>query len=265
MQLELFEISGIPIGINFYGLMYALAFSFGYYFLSRQNLWNPRGLERSVICLILGVILGGRIGYILIYNLAYYLEHPLKIFAIYEGGMSFHGWLIGVIIATFFIARWLPQSDWINYARSFRERFLILIDHLALIAPFGIALGRFGNYMNHELLGASGYTWPFAVAINNISYFPSPLLEMLLEGILLGTIILCISIFKKQRRAWTLALTFAIGYSIARFISEFFREPDAQIGYLLGWMSMGQILSILMCILGSLFLLSLMYVPNRKK
>ena len=91
MRLELFEISGIPIGINFYGLMYALTFGCGYYFLSRQNLWNPRGLERSVICLILGVILGGRIGYILIYNLAYYLEHPLKIFAIYEGGMSFHG------------------------------------------------------------------------------------------------------------------------------------------------------------------------------
>lgn len=88
---------------------------------------------------------------------------------------------------------------------------------------------------------------------------------MLLEGILLGTIILCISIFKKQRRSGTLALIFAIGYSIARFISEFFREPDAQLGYLLGGMSMGQILSIVMCIFGSLFLLSLMYAPNRKK
>lgn len=91
MRLELFEISGVPIGINFYGLMYAIAFSGGYYFLSRQNLWNPRGLERSVIYLILGVILGGRIGYILIYNLDYYIEHPLKMLAIYEGGMSFHG------------------------------------------------------------------------------------------------------------------------------------------------------------------------------
>jgi phosphatidylglycerol:prolipoprotein diacylglycerol transferase len=265
MQLELFEISGIPIGINFYGLMYALTFSFGYYFLSRQNLWNPRWLERSVIYLMLGVILGGRIGYILIYNLDYYLENPIKMLAIYEGGMSFHGWLMGVVIATLMIAHSLPRSDWIYYANSFRERFLILIDHLAIIAPLGITLGRFGNYMNHELLGISGYTWPFAIVLNEVSYFPSPLLEMMLEGIILGIVILCISIFKKQRKSGILALVFVIGYSIARFISEFFREPDTQIGYLIGGLSMGQILSVLMCTLGSLFLLSLMYVSNRKK
>ena len=265
MRLELFEISGIPIGINFYGLMYAIAFVFGYYFLSRQNLWNPRWLERSVIYLMIGVILGGRIGYILIYNLPYYLENPFKMLALYEWGMSFHGWLIGVIVATLIIAYWLPRSDWINYPHSFRKRFLILIDYLALIAPFGIALGRLGNYMNHELLGASGYTWPFAITMNNISYFPSPLLEMVLEGIVLGIIIISTCILKKQRKAWTLAFIFVIGYSIARFISEFFREPDVQLWYIIGWMSMGQILSIIMCMVGSLFLISFMYVPNWKQ
>lgn len=132
--------------------MYALTFLSAYYLLSRDNRWNPRGLERSAILLMIGVVLGGRLGYIFFYNLDYYIQYPAKIFAFYEGGMSFHGGLIGVVIMTGLIAATLPKKDYLSYLPSFRERFLSLLDSLAIITPIGLTLGRFGNYMNQELL-----------------------------------------------------------------------------------------------------------------
>jgi phosphatidylglycerol:prolipoprotein diacylglycerol transferase len=179
------------------------------------------------------VILGGRFGYIVFYNLSEYLEQPLSIFKIWEWWMSFHGWMLWVIIAT------------IAFSKIKKISFLKVIDEIALTVPIGLWLGRIGNYLNRELLWFSGYTGPFAVN----GRFPSPLLEAFLEWFVL--IIILFFIAKRQKFAGQLWAIFLIWYWFFRMIVEiFFRTPDIQLGYIIGYFSMWAILSLLMLIAG---------------
>jgi len=172
-------------------------------------------------------------GYVFFYNLPYYLDNLLEILMPWRWGMSFHGWALGVIFA------------WYLAARRMKISFLTLSDQLVWIVPIGLFFGRLGNYINWELLWWSGYTWWLAKTVQGVSYFPTPLLEACWEGILLWSILY----WKRKhiRYPGELGVWFLGGYGIVRFIAEFFRNPDTQIGYIFsGWMTLGHIFSILM-------------------
>lgn len=168
---------GIHIAPSWYGLMYALGFFAGYWILKRRKILSETELESLVLYVFFGVLLGGRLGYVLFYNLSYYLSHPVEILQTWHGGMSFHGGVIGVIIAMIF------------FSKMHRKSFLIIADSVTSILPIGLGLGRIGNYLNGELLGFANYTGPFSVEKNGVSYFPSPLLEAVLEGVVLFIIL----------------------------------------------------------------------------
>lgn len=226
----------IHIAPSWYGLMYALGFMVGY-FIIRSRKWLPEAeLESLVTYVFLGVLLGGRFWYVLFYNLPHYLAHPIEILQTWQGGMSFHGWVIGVIIAMMF------------FAHNHKKPFLVIADHVTSILPIGLWLGRIGNYLNKELLGFTPYTGPFAVMKDGLSYFPSPLLEAGLEGIILFIILYFLG--KKNIFPGKTATSFLIWYWLFRFSIEFIRTPDVWLGYLSMGLTMGQILSIPMVIIG---------------
>ncbi|NCP77363.1 prolipoprotein diacylglyceryl transferase [bacterium] len=160
---------GIHIAPSWYGLMYALGFFIGYWILKRRKILSDVELESLIFYVFIGVLIGGRLGYVLFYNLPFYLANPLEIIQTWHGGMSFHGGVIGVIIAM------------ILFSQINRKPFLIIADHITSVLPIGLGLGRIGNYLNGELLGFANYTGPLAVIKNGVSYFPSPLLEATLE------------------------------------------------------------------------------------
>lgn len=233
-----------PFQLRWYGLMYALAFTIGYWYLhcSRHGkalVLNKAQKDTLAIAVIAGLLIGGRIGYIILYNLAYYLANPLKIFAVWEGGMSFHGGLIGVILAIYL------------FVRKNQKHFLEITDVIASIAPIGLFFGRIGNFINGELYGRiasqnsflSGICFYFPDDPQNCRY-PSQILEAFLEGLALFIILYFVR-FKKQREGLVSAL-FLIFYGIFRIFAEEFREPDSQIGFLFNWFTEGQILSALM-------------------
>lgn len=246
--MKIFEltIGGITIAPTYYALMYVLGFVAGFFFLKKFFVWKKMSdLDDFIFAVGLGVILGGRLGFVILYDLSFYLSHPLEIFAIWKGGMSFHGGLIGVILAT------------IIFAKKSGYRFWQLIDSLAVIVPVGLGFGRFGNFLNNELYGFADYNGPFAMMIRGVPHFPSPLLELVLEGLLLG-IILMYCFFRTNAKNFPGKLSgiFLVGYAISRIIVEFFRLPDANIGYLLGtnFLTLGMMYSLPMLIFG-IFLL----------
>lgn len=222
--MKIFEITlfGITFGPTYYALMYIIGFIIAWYFLKKKIKWrNEEEFDTLMLYSILGVILWGRIWYVILYDLGYYLNNISEIISIWKGGMSFHGGLIGVII-------WVYM-----FSRKYNYNLWNILDSIAIIAPIGIGLGRIGNYINNELFWYSWYYWPFAMQKDWISYFPSPLLEMLLEWGVLFVILFIL--YKKTdfyKRRWLLSGVFLVGYAIARIISEFFRLPDIQIGYL---------------------------------
>jgi phosphatidylglycerol---prolipoprotein diacylglyceryl transferase len=189
--------------------------------------------------IILSVIIGGRIGYIIFYNLGYYISNPLNMFKIWEGGMSFHGALAGIIIGTYL------------FSIKRKLSFLVLLDVIACVAPVGIFFGRIANFINGELVGKeTDISWSVIFpAIDALPRHPSQLYEAFLEGIILF-IILNIYIFKKNYKIGRCSYLFLIVYGIFRIISEFFREPDAQVGYLFNLFSIGTILSFFMILAG---------------
>jgi phosphatidylglycerol:prolipoprotein diacylglycerol transferase len=255
-----------PISIHWYGVMYVLTFLLAYLFLKKSRLGRKLPLtdvqkDNLLICIILGIILGGRLGYVLFYNLPYYLENPVKLIALWEGGLSFHGGLIGTIFAIGLYCKYHRQSH-----HQEKLHFLPIGDIAALIAPLGILFGRIGNFINAELYGRispdGNFCLNFPTDPANCRY-PSQLFEALGEGLLLFIILYTLSYHPKiagngdQSRPGRLGAIFLILYGLIRTLIENFREPDAQIGYLLGGLSLGQILSLLTSLTGVILLIFL--------
>jgi phosphatidylglycerol:prolipoprotein diacylglycerol transferase len=190
--------------------------------------------------LIIGIILGGRIGYVIFYNFSYYLENVLDIFKIWQGGMSFHGGLLGVIFSSYIFAKKNNQNPF-SY-----------LDQVSLVAPIGIFFGRIANFINSELYGkASDVPWSVIfIKIDNLSRHPSQLYEAILEGIILFLILIYFINKNYLKKPGLISGLFLIFYSLFRFFIEFFRIPDEQIGYLILNLTMGQIISLLFVFIG---------------
>jgi len=240
-----------PVRIRWYGLMYVLGFLASYLLIPRQNRAKEIGLEGKtlqdlIFYLALGLVVGARLGYILFYqyaNLGYYLRQPVEIIATWHGGMSFHGGLIGSIIAGYL------------FSRSRKMPFWAMADSVAVTAPIGLGLGRIGNFINRELYGRVTNV-PWAMVFPNsdgLSRHPSQLYEAFFEGLVLFVILW--KLRKKDYPDGHMVLYFMLLYGIFRFFLEFFRQPDPQIGLLFGIFSMGQILCMAMIIFSAMFLL----------
>jgi phosphatidylglycerol:prolipoprotein diacylglycerol transferase len=244
-------ISAGPFAIRWYALAYIGGLLLGWFYarkLSRnESLWGGRTrpdeetLDDLMVYAALGVVLGGRIGYVLFYNLPYYLAHPLEALMVWQGGMSFHGGLAGCLLALVVIAR------------SRGLPILSLADVAATVAPIGLLLGRIANFINGELWGrATDVPWAVAFPTGGfVPRHPSQLYEAALEGLVLGILLLLLVRRGALRSPGFLAGAFATGYGIARIVCEFFREPDPQIGFLFGGATMGMLLSIPLVLIGA--------------
>lgn len=248
--MTIFELNilWLHIAPSYYGLMYALAFLIGYYYLLKKEVVTKLQLESLFLYLIAWVVLWGRIWYIIFYDFSYYLADPTNIIKVWEGGMSFHGGALGVIIAT------------LAFAKIHKIQFLKLIDEIVFILPVGLFLGRIGNYLNKELLGFP-YTWFLAVEKNGASYFPSPLLEAFLEGIVLFIILYFVA--KRKTFYGQIGSIFLIFYGFFRLLVEMFiRTPDAHIWYIWGIFTMWSLLSLPMILVG---IILYFFFQNRMK
>lgn len=258
-----------PVSLHWYGMMYLVGFVFALWLANRRAAkpnsgWTKNEVETLLYVGFVGVFIGGRLGYVLFYNLPVFLNDPLYLFKVWDGGMSFHGGLIGVICAM------------IWFAKRTKRKFFQVADFVAPLIPFGLGLGRVGNFINGELWGRVTFDTPWAFLFPTsrsadlqlvaqdpatllpiiqeygvLPRHPSQLYEMLLEGVVLFIIL---NIFvRKSRPVGSVSGLFLIGYGAFRIIVEFFRQPDAQLG-LFGGVSMGQILSIPMILLGIIFM-----------
>ena len=253
-----------PLAVRWYGLMYLIGF-FGAYLLGRLRIARGRGgavtvaiLDDVLFYAVLGVVLGGRLGYVLFYKLGYYLQHPLEIFAVWQGGMSFHGGFLGVLLAVWWIAR------------KYDLRWLAVTDFIAPLIPVGLATGRIGNFINGELWGRvvenpANVPWAMIFPMaGDAPRHPSQLYQFGLEGIALFILLWWYS--AKPRPLGAVSGMFLIGYGVFRFVVEFFREPDDFLGLLALNMSMGQWLSAPMIIAGfALWGWALRHAPARSK
>ena len=244
-QIDPIALSLGPVKIHWYGLMYVIGFAAVWFLGQRraQSSWSPikpEAIEDLVTYGAMGVILGGRIGYILFYNFSEFINNPIILFKIWQGGMSFHGGMLGV-----FIAMWI-------FSKKQQCTMFQLTDIIAPLAPIGLGAGRIGNFINSELWGRSTDV-PWALVFPNggqIARHPSQLYEAFLEGIVLFVIL---SIYSSKPRPTMAATGMALFfYGCFRFFVEFFRMPDAQLGFIaLDWLTMGQILSTPMIIIGA--------------
>lgn len=231
--------------LRWYGLMYLFAFVGGWVLgrlrASRPGSgWRAQDVDDLLTFVMLGVILGARLGYVLFYDLAEYIRDPLEIFRVWNGGMSFHGGLLGVVGAFWY------------FSRTRKKPFLDVADFIAPLVPQGLFFGRLGNFINGELWGKpsdlpwamifpSGGPWP---------RHPSQLYEALLEGVALFVVLWLFS--ARKRRPGAVAGLFALLYGIFRFAVEFVRVPDVQLGYLaFGWLTMGQVLCLPLILIGA--------------
>jgi len=233
----------LSLEIRWYSLAYIIGIALGWIYCKKKLIIDQQILDLFddfITYLIIGVILGGRLGYVLFYNLKYYLENPFEILMVWNGGMSFHGGLIGVIVAS----RLFSGKHKINH--------FVLLDLVALSAPIGIFLGRISNFINSELIGrATDLPWSVQfVLIDNIKRHPSQLYEAFFEGIVL--FILLGYFFRKNysQSPGKISALFLIFYSLFRFFAEFFRSADLQIGYLILNLTLGQLISVLFLVAG---------------
>lgn len=233
-----------PLAIRWYGLMYLLGFVAAFFIINKLAPKRQLSLDNDAVSdllfyIVMGVVLGGRVGYVLFYNFSYYIGHPLQIFAVWQGGMSFHGGLTGVIVAT-----------WI-YCRRHAMAILPLADILAIAATIGLGLGRIGNFINGELWGRVT-TLPWGMifpAAGPQPRHPSQLYEAMVEGPII--FVLLYWLFMRKVNDGEVFFSFLIFYGLGRFVLEFFREPDQQLGFLWGGATMGQILCLTMIAVGS--------------
>lgn len=242
-----------PLSVHWYGLMYLVAFV-QFLLLGRVRVrqphiaaagWKKEDLDDMLFFGVLGVIIGGRLGEVLFYNPAYYLSHPAEIFAVWKGGMSFHGGFLGVMVAMAFWGR--------KQGRPLME----VMDFIAPLVPLGYAAGRIGNFINAELPGRlADPTLPWAMIwpnIDNLPRHPSPIYQALVDGLLLFIVLWLFA--RKARPMMAVSGVFALGYGCARFFTEYFRTPDYEVT-IAGWtISAGQMLSVPMMILGIVLLL----------
>jgi phosphatidylglycerol:prolipoprotein diacylglycerol transferase len=231
---------------RWYGLMYIIGFVAAYFVINAEAERRKVPLSRDDVAdlifgVALGVILGGRLGYVLFYNLSEYAAHPLKVFTVWEGGMSFHGGLAGAILGGFW------------FARKKKIGYLTIADLCFLTAPIGLGLGRLGNFINGELYGRVT-TLPWGVVFpdpraGNLPRHPSQLYESFLEGPVIFLILWIMG--RKESPAGVISWGFIALYGTFRFLIEFFREPDFQLGFVVGSFSMGQLLSFPMALAGA--------------
>lgn len=245
-----------PVQVHWYGLMYLMAFASAWWLGSLRagaegSGWTEKQLSDLIFYCAMGVILGGRMGYVLFYHFDYFLTDPLWLFAVWEGGMSFHGGLLGVTA----VILW--------FARREHKSLLQLGDFVAPLVPLGLAAGRIGNFIGGELWGrATDQSWGviFPRAGDQLARHPSQLYEALLEGVVLFALVWLYS--AKPRKPGSVAGLFLVGYGVARSSVEFFREPDAHLGLIgFNFLSMGQLLSLPMILVG----LTLLMRPERSK
>jgi phosphatidylglycerol---prolipoprotein diacylglyceryl transferase len=237
-----------PLSVHWYGLMYLLAF-IQFILLGRVRArqphmaaagWKTEHLEDMLFYGVLGVVIGGRLGEVLFYNPAYYFGHPLEIFAIWKGGMSFHGGFLGVLIA---MALW---------ARKAGKHLVDVYDFIAPMVPLGYAAGRIGNFINAELPGRiADPSLPWAMIwpnVDNLPRHPSPIYQALVDGVLLFIIVWIYA--RKQRPPLAVGALFVGGYGLARFFTEYFRTPDYEVHFAGLTISAGQMLSLPMVAFG---------------
>jgi len=237
-----------PLAIRWYGLMYLLAFGL-FLLLGRQRIktgpqpgWTVRELDDLLFYGVLGVVLGGRLGYVLFYQPAHFLAHPLEIFSVWQGGMAFHGGFLGVFVAMGLFARKTGRS------------WLAVTDFVVPLVPLGLAAGRIGNFINGELWGRPS-DMPWAVVfpqIDSIPRHPSQLYQFALEGLALFALLWLFS--RRPRPTGAVSGLFLIGYGGFRFLVEYTREPDSFLGLLALNLSMGQWLSLPMIVAGMVML-----------
>ncbi len=248
VALEIFSLE-----IRWYSLAYIFGIILGWILAKKifiQNIEIKNKFDDYLTYLIIGIILGGRLGYVLIYNLSFYVNNPLDIFKIWQGGMSFHGGLIGVIFAS------------IIFARKNNHNSFLYMDIVALVAPIGLFFGRIANFINSELYGTiTNVPWAVTfIQIDNLPRHPSQLYEAMLEGLFLFFILIY---FRKKftNKPGVISGLFLIFYSIFRFFVEFFRVPDEQLGYILLDLTIGQLVSLIFILSGAI----LIYYKNETR
>lgn len=235
-----------PLAIRWYSLAYMAGILLGWWVIAREIAVRPlenltkKALDDIVVWAVIGIITGGRLGYVLFYKPGYYFENPLQILYVWQGGMSFHGGLIGTILAFYL------------FARKYNIRFLALMDLLAVAAPIGLFFGRLANFVNGELYGrvTDAYVGMIFPGTSEPRH-PSQLYEATLEGLVLFFVLLFL--LKKtnlRNRVGALSGIFLIGYGLARIICEHFREPDSFLGFIYAGATMGQLLCLPMLALG---------------
>ena len=234
------------MAIRWYSLAYIFGILIGWWLgkkiiLKKFDNFSVNEFDNLITYIIISIILGGRIGYVLFYDLGFYLSNPLEIIKIWKGGMSFHGALIGIILSVYL------------FSLEKKISIFLLLDIISCVAPVGIFFGRVANFINGELIGKTtnmywGVIFP---KIDNIARHPSQLYEALLEGLILF-VILNFVLLKNNYRIGTCSYLFLIIYGSFRIFAELFREPDVQIGYLFNLLSMGTLLSILMILAGTI-------------
>lgn len=242
-----------PVAVHWYGLSYIVGIGLGWGLLHDRaghsnGRWSRDQVADLVFYAALGAVLGGRLGYILFYNLESYLAQPLSILAVWRGGMSFHGGLLGMTLAL------------VWFARANQRGFLEVADYLVPVVPIGLGLGRIANFVNQELWGAPTLQ-PWGVLFTNpaaggVARHPTQLYEAFLEGLVIFIILNWIA--RKPHAHGSVLAYFLILYAMFRFAVEFVREPDAHIGYLaFDWLTMGQLLSVPMVLIGLVMLVAL--------
>ncbi len=240
--------------IRWYSLSYIVGIILAWLYVKKivlKESFYSKYFDELISYLIIGIIIGGRLGYVIFYNLNYYINNFFDIFKVWEGGMSFHGGLLGIIVAS------------IIFAKKNKDEIYLYLDLVASVAPVGIFFGRLANFINSELYGIPTKV-PWAVIfikIDNLGRHPSQLYEAIFEGIVLFLILLYFRKKNFHKKNGLISALFLIFYSIFRFVIEFLRVPDDQLGYLVFNLTMGQIISILFILFGII----LFYFKNENK